>query len=138
MSIEIARIGGKPRLDGNMMHVLDAAGDLDVFAAGGDTLGRLVDCLETGAAVAVHGGASDLDGEAGDERGKAGDVVALFPLLQGTAPVNILDFGSGHPGPVQQRLHDLGGEVVGTNVAVDTLFRMCSANGGADGINDHG
>ena len=46
VAIEEARAGIEAGLHGDVVHVLDAAGDLHVLAAGGDALGRLVDGLQ--------------------------------------------------------------------------------------------
>ena len=58
VAIEIARAGIEARFHRNVVHVLDAAGDLHVLAAGGDALGGLVDRLQARAAVAIDGGAA--------------------------------------------------------------------------------
>ena len=135
---EIARVGGKTGFHGDMVHVLDAAGNLHILAMGGDALRRLVDRLETGTAIAIDRDAGDFDRKVGDERGEAGDVVTLFSLLQHAAPLNILNLGSWHSGPLQQRLHEIGRQVVGPNVTIDPFVGMSSADGRADGIDDYG
>ena len=87
---------------GDVLHVLDAAGDLHVLAAGGDALGRLVDRLQAGAAVAIDGRAADLDRKAGDEGGHAGDVETLLAFLLDAAPVNVLDGCGRDLGPLER------------------------------------
>ena len=53
VAVEEARAGVEAGLHRDVVHVLDAAGDLHVLALGGDALGGLVDGLEAGAADAV-------------------------------------------------------------------------------------
>ena len=79
VAVEVARAGVEAGLHRDVVHVLDAAGDLHVLAAGRDALGRLVDRLQAGAAqLRLTVRAADLDRQPGDEGGHAGDVVALL------------------------------------------------------------
>src|SRR5437867_5647900 len=65
MAIEKARAWIKARLHGNVVHVLDAAGNLHVLATGRDALGRLMNRLQAAAAVAIDRATPYLDGQAG-------------------------------------------------------------------------
>ena len=138
MAVVEARAGVEAGLHRNVVHVLDAAGDLNVLALGGDALGGLVDGLEAGAAVAVDRHAADLQRQPGDQRGHAGHVVALFALLLDAAPVDVFDLRSGNADALHQGLHQVGRQVVGADVAVDALFGVGAADGRADGVDDNG
>src|SRR5262249_51633793 len=69
MALVDARTRIKAGFQGDMVHVLHAAGDLDVLAARGDALRRLMNRLKPRATVAVDRGARQLDRKAGDEHG---------------------------------------------------------------------
>src|SRR2546422_9646202 len=77
MAIEEAGAGIEAGFHGNMMHVLDPAGDLNVLAVGRDALSGLVDGLQAGAAVAIDRDASHLDGQTADQGRHASYIVSL-------------------------------------------------------------
>ena len=75
----------------HVFHVLDAAGNLNVLAAGGDAHGGVVDRLQARGAVAVDRHPTGLLGQPGDERGDSRDVEALLTLLLHAAPAHVFD-----------------------------------------------
>src|SRR6266852_2760924 len=81
MAIEEAWAGIEAGCRGNVMHMLDAAGDLNVLAVGRDALSRLVNGLQAGAAVAIDRDASHLDGQTAYQGRHASHVVPLLALL---------------------------------------------------------
>src|SRR5262249_32758761 len=122
----------------DVLHVLDAAGDLHVLAAGGHAHRRLVDRLERRAAQPVDGTGPGLDRHAGDEGRHAGDVVALLVLLLDAAPVDVLDQRAGHAGALEEGADQVGRQVVGPGVAEHPLLGVGAADGRAGGVDDHG
>src|SRR4029079_15763623 len=62
----VARAWIEAGLHRNVMHVLDAAGDLDLLALGRDAVGGLVQCLQARTTIAIDSRARHLDREAGD------------------------------------------------------------------------
>lgn len=101
----------------DVVHVFDAAGDLYIFAVGGDALGGLVDGLQAGAAQAVGGAGTDGDWQACDEGCHSGDVEALFSLLLDATPVDVFDGVGGDLAAFQESGHDPGRQVIGTDIA---------------------
>ncbi len=90
--IEQARAGVEAGFHRDVVHVLDAAGDLHVLAVGGDALGGLVDRLQAGAAqLRLTVTPPTSMGRPAIRRGHAGDVEALLALLLDAAPLDVLD-----------------------------------------------
>src|SRR5205823_4454287 len=65
-------------------------------------------------------------------------IVAHFPLLLDTAPVDILDLRRRDIDALDQRVHQVRGKIVRAHIAVDPLLRMGPADRRTDGINDDG
>src|SRR6266478_54256 len=138
MAIEEARTRIEAGFHGNVMHMLDAAGDLDILAVGRDALSRLVNGLQAGAAVAIDRDAAHLDGQAANQGRHASHVVALLAFLFHAAPVDVFHHRTRNLDTLQERLHEIAREVVSADVPVISLFGVRSANGSADSIDDNG
>ena len=57
-----------------------------------------------------------------------GDVVALLPRLADAAPVDVLDKMIRDVGPLKHGPHDVRGEIVGPDVAIDAALGMSPAD----------
>ena len=75
----------------DMVHVFDAAGQLDILATGHDAHCRIIDRLQARCTIAINRDAPGFDRQPGHQQGDPGDVESLFALLLDTAPANVLD-----------------------------------------------
>ena len=136
--IKEARAGVETRFHGDMLHVLNAAGDLNILTVGGDALCCLIDGLKAGTAIAVDGDAGHLDGQTGNKRGHVGNIITLLALLLDAAPYHVLNGSAGNADAIHERPHEVRRQVVGAHIAEDALFWVSAANGRSHGVNHDG
>ena len=119
---------------GRAAHRLDPGRDDERGVAGLDGAAALDSCLEARAAQAVDGGTGHARGQAGEQGGHAGDVAVLLAGAVGVAHEDVVDGGGVERGrAVQQRAHDMGGEVVGAHARQAAAV---AAERGAHGVED--
>ena len=114
-------------------HRLHASRDGDVADAGLDQVGREVDGLLTGAALAVDGGGGCLDREARRQPGVAGDVDGLLAGLHHVPEDDVFDQPGLDAGAVDQLLQHHGSQ--DDRVEVFELA-VALAHGGTNGFDD--
>ena len=104
------------RGDGDLRHLLDAPGDDDVHRPRQHGLGREVDGLLGGAALAVDGGARHVLGQAGREPAGAGDVAGLPADRVDVAEHDVLDRRGVDPRPLDERRERVRPEIGGVHL----------------------
>src|SRR5690606_26010095 len=119
--------------DGNQAHHLHASGHDQVLDSRHHGLGREVDGLLGGAALAVDGGARNVFGQARGQPGGAGDVGRLRAELVDAAEDDVVDLAGVDAGALDRGLDDVPGEVGRVDLAQTALP---APHGGADSADD--
>ena len=120
-----------------VVHVLHARHDLDVLGARGDRMTGLGERLQRRPAEPVDGRSPRGERQAGHQRHGPADVAAEFAPLLGRPQDHVLDRGRIDPAPLDDSLHDRGGEFVAANMAKQPAFRMRPADRRAEAADDH-
>ena len=113
-------------------HHLDAARDDEVELSRPDRRGGVEVRLHRRAALAVDGRAATETGQPGGERDVAADVPRLLVDLRHAAPLHVLDLGGIDAVPLDERVHDLGRELVAADVRQRAVLLPDRAANGID------
>ena len=106
--LDAGQHGGR---DGDGAHVLDAAGEHHVLRATHHGLRGEVDGLLRRPALAIDGGAGDVEGQTGCEPGGSGDVAGLRPDGVHAPEDDVVDDHRVDAGALERRLDDVRAEI---------------------------